>query len=315
MIGSNRLQGKSLKDSGLLVDSDTGYRVDKDGQIIKLGAILDEPTGYYLNAKGELVKNGMIFDNPTGLKLDDSGEIVRTGVLWDKPSGLRVNENGELSERGFLSETRVDWKDGVETLRDLPERTPEREQDGDEPSAVAAEDNSTGWSPPYVPPVYESASMRSVLPVAMTAVSLFTWLIVFPEIGGENTSAVRGPLISYGAPVIFVWYEYVLSFNTETDGEGRHRTSTLNNSFHTMGVGMLLACWALAFYYSLATSPNRGTREFLSSILAIVGSVPVLGLYWGGLLYGSLKAILELPNFIKGCRQMLAERRAPQQKR
>lgn len=314
MTSSDRLHGKSLKDSGLFIDSDTGYRVDEDGQIIKVSAVFDEPTGYYLNAEGELVKNGMIFDNPTGLKLDARGEIVRTGALWDKATGLRIDENGELRDRGFLSDTRVNWRDGVDRLTESPESVPNYDQPGDESSTVATDGDSAGWSEPYVPPVYESASRLAIFPVAMTVVSLFTWVIVFPKIGGEETSAVRGPIISYGAPILFAWYEYVLSFNTETDGKGRHRTTTLNNSFRTMGVWMLIACWALAFYYYLATSPVRGVRDFFGNLVALVGSVPVLAMYWGGLLYGSLKAILEIPKLMMGCRRILAERRTVKQR-
>jgi hypothetical protein len=316
MSGSDRLRGKSLKDSGLLIDSETGYRVDADGQILKVcgGSAWDEPTGYYLNEKGELVKHGMIFDNPTGLKLDDRGGIVRTGQLWDSSSGLHVDDQGTLSEKGQIFDRRVDWREGLDRLTAKSE---DRSADGmhDETYSGGSGEESTApdsvpWSPKYVPPVYESLSRRLVLPVSVSILAL-VGRIAFPDIGGADTWLVLllGPLFSYGVPVIFVWAEFVCSFNSETNRSGLHEKATGYEFLGYSGIQMLVGCLGIYLCRSL-TDPSNGSVGFLAHVGAFILSLFSLIFYWGGLLWGLFLLIGDLSDFVKGMRRMMFEWRS-----
>lgn len=305
MSGPDKVRGKSLKDSGLLLDKETGYQVDDDGQIVKQGWLSDKQTGYSLNDQGQLIKNGLIFDDSTGLKVSDRGEIVKTGLFLDKETGLFVDGEGRLNQHGQLFDKRLDWQEGIDRFSENSVDNPTEAQDFSEENQANTTYDYSSYEPPK-PDVYVSLTARLVSPITLTAAFAFTWML-FPEIGDVHTPLARGPLLSYAVPMVFPWFGFVMAFNAKIDKKGRYLYTAAATDLNTMSTSVLIACWALAAYYMLDTSPSKFISQFVGSMSALVGGLPVIALYWGGLIWGSFELILGIPSFMAGMRRMFGQ--------
>lgn len=139
-----------------------------------------------------------------------------------------------------------------------------------------------------------------------TALFALTWAM-FPEIGSPRTSIALGPRYSYGWPIFCLWYAVVVALGSSARPGSEDEPSV---SYFLFGscLAVLVSCWGLALYDAMATSDSRFIRDFLGNMGALLVGIPVVGLYWGGMVVSAIAVVVGIPAFLRGCGYLLSSR-------
>lgn len=136
----------------------------------------------------------------------------------------------------------------------------------------------------------------AALAVMATIAIVFTWA-KFPQIGTEQTTLAMRAIVSYGWPLCVVWFAWLATALRPP------RKGLLDQllGVSVRGVVVILAgCWGLYIWQEMVTSPNRFYSDFLPFFAMVLGGLPVLGFYWGGMLFTLLIVFECLMRFIPG---------------
>lgn len=186
----DKYRGTELKDPGFLLDNSTGYRIEQDGSIMRIGAVLDDHTGYIISEDGEILKLGAVFDESTGYKIGGDGRIFEINgelLMFDRDTGLRVGADGSLNERSQFGESRVPWNQ-LQDAGNASTRPDVAEADWVAPAA--SESSESNYSAPLTTEDLRGRErrQRKTYAKALVVVCIATFWVVF--LGGYKFIAL-----------------------------------------------------------------------------------------------------------------------------